>query len=162
MGSDPMPVGTDACCSSIAGPLAACAVLPHMRASQTGAMAPELQGPRSTQNCMPSSPACASPAADIVGSAFRLVWNVMGMMNNPHYRVMIHATQSASSLAMRFEHPTKSGSEQGGWMERKLGGVAQSQPGEADSGANIKKALDEAALKAYSPAEVSRLSPHCP
>ena len=80
----------------------------------------------------------------------------MGMMNNPHYRVMIHATQSAAGLAMRFEHPTKSGSEQGGWMEREMGAIASSQPGEADSGANIKKALDEAALKSYSPEEVSQ------
>ena len=78
----------------------------------------------------------------------------MGMMNNPHYKVMIHAAQHATGLAMRFEHPTKSGSEQGGWMERELGQVASSQPGEADSGANIKKALDEAALPSYSVEEV--------
>ena len=78
----------------------------------------------------------------------------MGMMNNPHYRVMIHAQQPPQGLAMGFEHPTKSGSEQGGWMEREMGGIANSQPGEADSGANVKKALDEAALKSYSVAEV--------
>ena len=81
----------------------------------------------------------------------------MGMMNNPHYRVMIHAAQHDNSLAMRFEHPTKSGSEQGGWMEREIGvvsGSGGSQPGDADSGANIKKALDEAALPTYSLEEV--------
>ncbi|KAK9815051.1 hypothetical protein WJX73_005946 [Symbiochloris irregularis] len=85
-----------------------------------------------------------------------LVWNVMGMMNNPHFRVMIHATQSKAGLAMRFEHPTKSGSEQGGWMEREMGMVPASQPGEADSGANIKRALDDAALKSYTVEEVEK------
>ena len=41
----------------------------------------------------------------------RLVWNVMGMMNNPHFRVFIHAAATPQGLAMRFEHPTKSGGE---------------------------------------------------
>ena len=49
--------------------------------------------------------------AVIQGWACRLVWNVMGMMNNPHFRVMIHADATPQGLAMRFEHPTKSGGE---------------------------------------------------
>lgn len=45
----------------------------------------------------------------------RLTWNLMGMMNNPHYRVKVHVdTTSSGQMAMRFEHPTKSGSEAGG------------------------------------------------
>lgn len=37
------------------------------------------------------------------------------MMNNPHYRVKVHVdTTQAGHMAMRFEHPTKSGSEAGG------------------------------------------------
>lgn len=45
----------------------------------------------------------------------RLTWNLMGMMNNPHYRVKVHVDTTASGqMAMRFEHPTKSGSEAGG------------------------------------------------
>ena len=38
-----------------------------------------------------------------------------GMMNNPHYRVKVHVdTTQQGQMAMRFEHPTKSGSEAGG------------------------------------------------
>ncbi len=38
-----------------------------------------------------------------------------GMMNNPHYRVKVHVdTTQEGQMAMRFEHPTKSGSEAGG------------------------------------------------
>ena len=40
----------------------------------------------------------------------------MGMMNNPHYRVKVHVdTNTTGHMAMVFEHPTKSGSEAGGW-----------------------------------------------
>ncbi len=45
----------------------------------------------------------------------RLTWNLMGMMNNPHYRVKVHVdTNATGHMAMVFEHPTKSGSEGGG------------------------------------------------
>ena len=45
----------------------------------------------------------------------RLTWNLMGMMNNPHYRVRVHVdTNATGHMAMVFEHPTKSGSEAGG------------------------------------------------
>ena len=45
----------------------------------------------------------------------RLTWNLMGMMNNPHYRVKVHVdTNATGHMAMVFEHPTKSGSESGG------------------------------------------------
>lgn len=47
--------------------------------------------------------------------AHRLTWNLMGMMNNPHYRVRVHVdTNATGHMAMVFEHPTKSGSEAGG------------------------------------------------
>eukprot|EP00958_Prasinococcus_capsulatus_P024321 scaffold3768_cov376-Prasinococcus_capsulatus_cf.AAC.36 len=43
----------------------------------------------------------------------RPTWNVMGMMNNPWYRVRIHHL-SADEIA--FEHPTQAGPNPGGWM----------------------------------------------
>ncbi|KAK3368985.1 nitrate reductase [Lasiosphaeria ovina] len=43
-----------------------------------------------------------------------MYWSVLGMMNNPWYRVVIHNT--AGSL--RFEHPTQPAMMPGGWMER--------------------------------------------
>lgn len=49
-----------------------------------------------------------------------MYWSVLGMMNNPWYRVTI--TREGDSL--RFEHPTQPALMPGGWMERvkKAGG----------------------------------------
>ena len=43
----------------------------------------------------------------------RPTWNVMGMMNNPWYRVRIH---HLSETEIAFEHPTQAGPNPGGWM----------------------------------------------
>ncbi|POM75111.1 Nitrate reductase [Phytophthora palmivora] len=43
-------------------------------------------------------------------------WNVMGMMNNPWYRVKIHHEHNTNQL--RFEHPTQAGNQKGGWMTK--------------------------------------------
>ena len=49
-----------------------------------------------------------------------LYWSVLGMMNNPWFRVVIH--KEGDSLM--FEHPTQPALQPGGWMERvkKAGG----------------------------------------
>lgn len=49
-----------------------------------------------------------------------MYWSVLGMMNNPWFRVVIH--KEAHSL--RFEHPTQPALMPGGWMDRvkKAGG----------------------------------------
>lgn len=49
-----------------------------------------------------------------------MYWSVLGMMNNPWFRVVIH--KEGDSL--RFEHPTQPALIPGGWMERvkKAGG----------------------------------------
>ncbi|KUI68193.1 Nitrate reductase [NADPH] [Cytospora mali] len=48
-----------------------------------------------------------------------MYWSVLGMMNNPWYRVVIHREGNA----LRFEHPTQPALIPGGWMERvKRGG----------------------------------------
>ncbi|KAM7211081.1 hypothetical protein V8F06_013537 [Rhypophila decipiens] len=49
-----------------------------------------------------------------------MYWSVLGMMNNPWFRLVIH--REAGSL--RFEHPTQPALMAGGWMERvkKAGG----------------------------------------
>lgn len=49
-----------------------------------------------------------------------MYWSVLGMMNNPWYRVVIHK----ESHTLRFEHPTQPALIPGGWMERvkKAGG----------------------------------------
>lgn len=49
-----------------------------------------------------------------------MYWSVLGMMNNPWFRVTI----TIENDVMRFEHPTQPALMPGGWMERvkKLGG----------------------------------------
>jgi len=43
-----------------------------------------------------------------------MYWSVLGMMNNPWYRVVIHNEGDF----LRFEHPTQPALMPGGWMER--------------------------------------------
>ena len=43
-----------------------------------------------------------------------MYWSVLGMMNNPWYRVVIHHEGDT----LRFEHPTQPALMPGGWMER--------------------------------------------
>ncbi|KAK4193913.1 hypothetical protein QBC35DRAFT_9485 [Podospora australis] len=45
-----------------------------------------------------------------------MYWSVLGMMNNPWYRVVIH--KDAHSNSLWFEHPTQPALLPGGWMER--------------------------------------------
>jgi nitrate reductase (NAD(P)H) len=49
-----------------------------------------------------------------------MYWSVLGMMNNPWFRVAIHNEEGT----LRFEHPTQPALMPGGWMERvkKAGG----------------------------------------
>lgn len=49
-----------------------------------------------------------------------MYWSVLGMMNNPWYRIAIHKEHNM----LRFEHPTQPALIPGGWMERvkKAGG----------------------------------------
>lgn len=49
-----------------------------------------------------------------------MYWSVLGMMNNPWFRITIHKENGS----LRFEHPTQPALIPGGWMERvkKAGG----------------------------------------
>jgi nitrate reductase (NAD(P)H) len=49
-----------------------------------------------------------------------MYWSVLGMMNNPWFRVVVHV----DDMEVRFEHPTQPALMPGGWMERvkKAGG----------------------------------------
>jgi len=51
-----------------------------------------------------------------------MYWSVLGMMNNPWFRVVVHKEDEGQTL--RFEHPTQPALMPGGWMERvkKAGG----------------------------------------
>ena len=69
----------------------------------------------SNQNCQP----------------VQLTWTVMGMLNNPIYRIKIHREDNR----MWFEHPTQ-GSMPGGWMTDQAGQFNESFAVEATPGKN--------------------------
>jgi nitrate reductase (NAD(P)H) len=50
-----------------------------------------------------------------------MYWSVLGMMNNPWFRIVVHNDGDGE---LRFEHPTQPALMSGGWMERvkKAGG----------------------------------------
>ncbi|XP_066322729.1 nitrate reductase [NAD(P)H]-like [Miscanthus floridulus] len=49
----------------------------------------------------------------------KLIWNLMGMMNNCWFRVKINACRPhKGEIGMVFEHPTQPGNQAGGWMAR--------------------------------------------
>ena len=55
----------------------------------------------------------------------KLVWNVMGMMNNSYFRVKVHRILSGGMPALKFQHPTLAGPGNfGGWFEEQSLGKA--------------------------------------
>lgn len=44
-------------------------------------------------------------------------WNLMGMLNNPWFRIKIHRVPGCDDK-ISFEHPTLAGTQPGGWMAR--------------------------------------------
>ena len=46
-----------------------------------------------------------------------LTWNLLGMMNNCHFKILLHTERNAEGhFGVRFEHPTQAGPQPGGWM----------------------------------------------
>lgn len=43
-------------------------------------------------------------------------WNLMGMGNNQVFRIKVHLDQVEGKHCFRFEHPTRAGQQDGGWM----------------------------------------------
>lgn len=73
-----------------------------------------------------------------------MYWSVLGMMNNPWYRVTI----AKEGDYLRFEHPTQPALMPGGWMERvkKSGGnLTNGYWGEQIGGENAEEPVTEAA-----------------
>lgn len=67
-----------------------------------------------------------------------MYWSVLGMMNNPWFRVVIHR----EGASLRFEHPTQPALMPGGWMERvkKAGGdLANGFWGEKMAGEEVRQ-----------------------
>lgn len=45
-------------------------------------------------------------------------WNLMGMLNNPWFRIKIHNVTVDGEQCVQFEHPTMAGNVPGGWMPK--------------------------------------------
>lgn len=81
-----------------------------------------------------------------------MYWSVLGMMNNPWFRVAII---KESDDVLRFEHPTQPALLPGGWMERvkKAGGDltngnwGEKTSDEADSPAENQQPAEEISMK---------------
>lgn len=86
-----------------------------------------------------------------------ITWNVMGMMNNCHFRVKIHSTTHEGYTALKFEHPTVAANGPGGWMvpeQKKELAPAQSQEeGKKERGAAAPAGQQ---IKTYTMEEVSK------
>jgi nitrate reductase (NAD(P)H) len=92
-----------------------------------------------------------------------LTWNVMGMMNNPHYRIKLSAQMTTNgSLGIHCEHPIKSGGEQGGWMEREAMATSAAAPPPAAAVAvtTATAVVDPSSLKTYTLEEVEQHDSH--
>jgi len=77
------------------------------------------------------------PVADLIGceeiwcrawdeanntQAENITWNLMGMGNNPVFRVKVRTGKTAAGEhVLRFEHPTQPGQQTGGWMTTPAG-----------------------------------------
>ena len=75
-----------------------------------------------------------------------MYWSVLGMMNNPWYRITI----SQEKDYLRFEHPTQPALLPGGWMERvkKAGGnLTNGYWGEQIGGEEVPEPVTEAAAE---------------
>ncbi|CAG8440928.1 15057_t:CDS:2 [Funneliformis caledonium] len=65
-----------------------------------------------------------------------LTWNVMGMMNNCHFKVKINTVTYGKEVALRFEHPTQAGNNPGGWMMNQVQPATAVEPAKKPHVAN--------------------------
>jgi hypothetical protein len=57
-------------------------------------------------------------------------WNLMGMLNNPWFRVKIFKSIGGTgNTILTFEHPTLAGNQNGGWMPKMREHPALTTPG---------------------------------
>ncbi|XP_051139382.1 nitrate reductase [NADH] 2-like [Andrographis paniculata] len=85
----------------------------------------------------------------------KLLWNLMGMMNNCWFRVKMNVCRpQKGEIGIIFEHPTQPGNEPGGWM-------AKERSAAGDGDATLKKSvsspfINTTADKMFSMSEIRR------
>ncbi|XP_008794525.2 nitrate reductase [NADH]-like [Phoenix dactylifera] len=87
----------------------------------------------------------------------KLIWNVMGMMNNCWFRVKVNLCRPhRGEIGLMFEHPTQPGNLSGGWMAR------QKHLETTDGGHSLKKSISTPFMntseKQYTMSEVRKHS----
>ncbi|KAK8492297.1 hypothetical protein V6N11_066663 [Hibiscus sabdariffa] len=85
----------------------------------------------------------------------KLIWNVMGMMNNCWFRVKTNVCKPhKGEIGIVFEHPTLPGNQSGGWMAK------QRHLGNVDANAALKKSVSSpfmnTATQTFSMSEVKK------
>ena len=93
-------------------------------------------------------------------------WNLMGMLNNPWFRVKVHRASPAAEAGglprVRFEHPTLAGNQNGGWMMRLKEHPALTAPGVFNDHVDAPAAATAAAPAAAPPAAAAAFDPSKP
>lgn len=77
----------------------------------------------SWNQCCPLYPSCLHFQPD------KPTWNLMGMLNNPWFRIKIHRYEVDGITMLTFEHPTLAGNQSGGWMQKVKGDALLTSPG---------------------------------
>ena len=90
-----------------------------------------------------------------------MTWNLLGMLSNTFFRVKMHPKANMEGqLCLHCEHPTKSGGEPGGWMEREAMSSEAGMAAVLEKQAVATTAVDTKSLKTFTLAEVcSTLQP---
>ncbi|RAL38745.1 hypothetical protein DM860_013426 [Cuscuta australis] len=88
----------------------------------------------------------------------KLIWNLMGMMNNCWFRVKTNICKARKGeIGIVFEHPTQPGNQPGGWMSKQMHLESSS-----DATPTLKKSVSSpffnntAAAKTFSMSEVKK------
>ncbi|GAB4844858.1 Nitrate reductase [NADH] 1 [Ancistrocladus abbreviatus] len=88
----------------------------------------------------------------------KLIWNVMGMMNNCWFRVKTNVCKPhKGEIGIIFEHPTQPANQPGGWMARERH-LEQSADGSATLKKSVSSPFMNTTSKMYSMSEVKKHS----
>ncbi|TVU28696.1 hypothetical protein EJB05_20226, partial [Eragrostis curvula] len=87
----------------------------------------------------------------------KLIWNLMGMMNNCWFRVKLNACRPhKGEIGLVFEHPTQPGNQPGGWMARQKHLETSSESAQGTLKKSTSTPLINTATTQYTMSEVRR------
>ncbi|CAL0317905.1 unnamed protein product [Lupinus luteus] len=87
----------------------------------------------------------------------KLIWNVMGMMNNCWFKVKTNVCKPhKGEIGIVFEHPTQPGNQSGGWMAKERHLEKSSEPTHPTLKKSVSTPFMNTATKMYSISEVKK------